>query len=90
MTSRKFSEMSFEKLTSYVRHKTFHMKSTSFHMKINNLKHCNIFSYEKKRIDMQEFSEISFLKSQNSFVKHKPFHMKINKFSYENQQLKKY
>ncbi len=50
MTSRNFSEMSFEKLTSYVTHKTFHMKSTSFHMKINKLKHHNIFSYEK-RID---------------------------------------
>ena len=44
----------------------------------------------KKRIDMLEFSEMSFLKSQNSFVTHKPFHKKINKFSYENQQLKKY
>ena len=79
MTSRNFSEMSFEKLTSYVKHKTFHMKSTSFHMKTNNLKHRNIFSYEK-RIDKQEFSEISFLKSQNSYVK-------TQTISYENHQV---
>ena len=44
---QEFYEMSFEKLTSYIKHKTFHMKSTNFHMKIDNLKHRNIFSYKK-------------------------------------------
>ena len=59
MTSRNFSEMSFEKLTSYIKHKTFHMKSTSVHMKITNLNAVTYF-HMKKRIDKQEFSEISF------------------------------
>ncbi len=72
--------MSFEKLTSYVKNKTFHMKSTKW--KSRNWKHRNTYPY-KKRIDKEECSEISFWKSQNSYAKHKTIHTKINKFSYE-------
>ena len=83
VTNRNFNEMSFEKLTSY--HKTFHLKSTSFHMKINNLKHCNIFSYEKKNRYAGIQWNVIFCKvktvllNTNHFIwKSTSFHMKIN------------
>ena len=80
ITSRNLSEMSFKKLTSYVKNKTFHMKSTKW--KARNWKYLNTYPYEK-RIDKEECSEISFWKSQNSYAKHKTIPTKINKFSYE-------
>ena len=55
-----------------------------------NCSHCNILSYEKRKDNMQGFSEISFEKAKKSYVKHKTFHMKLTCCLVKIKQLKKY